>query len=83
MPKKARFGLLAAFGLSSLCFAAVAAAQPYHYTVTNIAAASFQPETSGQQYFFSGSGGRYVRQHATRRLRGRGPRMTASAWRST
>jgi len=59
MPGKARFGRLA-LGLSSLCCAAVAVAQPYHYTVTNIAAASFQPETSGQQYFFSGSGGRYV-----------------------
>jgi hypothetical protein len=51
---------LAAVVLSAFFLAAVAAAQPYNYTVTNIAAASFQPEASGQQYFFSGSGGRSI-----------------------
>jgi hypothetical protein len=59
MPRVTRHRL-AAVVLSAFFLAAVAAAQPYHYTVTNIAAASFQPETSGQQYFFSGSGGRYI-----------------------
>ena len=60
MPRNAGFHRLAAVALSGLLFAAFAAAQPYHYTVTNIAAAAFQPAVSGQQYFISGSAGRYI-----------------------
>ena len=60
MPRNAGFVRLAALVPSSLFCAALAAAQPYHYTVTNIAAASFQPEVSGQQYSFSGSGARSI-----------------------
>ncbi len=51
---------LAAFALSNLFLAAVAAAQPYPYTVTNISATAFQPALSGQQYALSGSGARYI-----------------------
>ena len=60
MSRNAGFVRLAAVALSSLFCAAVAGAQTYQYTVTNIAAASFQPEVSGQQYSFSGSGARSV-----------------------
>ena len=57
---RVRFRRFAAVALSVFIFGAVAAAQPYHYTVTNISALAFQPEASGQQYFISGSGGRYI-----------------------
>jgi len=60
MPRHSRFVRLAAVALSPLFCAAVAAAQTYHYNVTNIAAASFQPAESGQQYFMSGSGARFI-----------------------
>lgn len=60
MRRKAAFRRLAAFALSGLCLAAVAAAQPFHYTVTNISATEFQPAESGQQYFISGSAGRFI-----------------------
>jgi hypothetical protein len=49
-----------AVALSALFFAAVATAQPYQYTVTNISATAFQPAASGQEYFMSGSSGRYI-----------------------
>lgn len=51
---------VAAVALSILFFAAVAAAQPYPYTVTNISATAFQPADSSQQYFLSGSAGRFI-----------------------
>jgi hypothetical protein len=59
MPKVSsrRFAAVALWGF---VFAAAAAAQPYQYTVTNISAMSFQPEASGQQYFISGSAGRFI-----------------------
>ncbi len=60
MPRTAGFCRLAAFALSSLVVAAIAAAQPYHYTVTNVSATAFQPAASGQQYFISGSAGRFI-----------------------
>lgn len=60
MPGKAECHRLAVFALSSLGCAAVAAAQPYPYTVTNVSALAFQPAASGQQYFISGSGGRFI-----------------------
>jgi hypothetical protein len=60
MPRRVGSRRLAAIILSGFCFAAVAAAQPFHYTVTNISAMSFQPAQSGQQYFVSGSAGRYI-----------------------
>ncbi len=60
MPRKIRFSRLAAFALSGLVWAGVAAAQPYQYTVTNISATSFQPAVSGQQYFMSGGTARYI-----------------------
>ncbi len=60
MPKKTGSRRLAAFALSGFICAAVAAAQPYNYTVTNISAMAFQPAASGQQYFISGSSARFI-----------------------
>jgi hypothetical protein len=59
-PCKAGFRRLVVFALSGICLAAFAAAQPYQYTVTNISAMAFQPAASGQEYFMSGSAGRFI-----------------------
>ncbi len=58
--QRVRSRCFAAAALSGFFLAALAVAQPYHYTVTNISAMSFQPAVSGQQYFMSGSAGRYI-----------------------
>jgi hypothetical protein len=60
MPGKASCLRLAAFILSGLGLAGLSAGQTYRYTVTNIAAASFQPAESGQEYYLSGSGARFI-----------------------